>query len=281
MTGLSTSQLLAVIECLSDRDKQLMLMVERFRLVSGSQARRLLWAESGELATEARLARRGLSRLEALGLLDRLERRIGGVRAGSAGSVFTLSAAGQRAARYLAGAGLTKGRTPHEPGSQYLRHTLAVTEIYVLLREAERAGRLDLLAFDPEPTCWRSYIGRGGARLTLKPDAFVKLGVGAYEDSYFMEIDCGSAGRGTLDRKARDYLAYYRTGAETADGGVFPRVLWVTTTAKRRTLIVDVLGRLPAEAWRLFAVTTTDAALDLVTGDIEAAAARPKIGGGS
>ena len=45
----------------------------------------------------------------------------------------------------------------HEPGLAFVRHTLAVTELYVRLREAERAGTLELLEFEPEPECWRSY----------------------------------------------------------------------------------------------------------------------------
>jgi len=55
-----------------------------------------------------------------------------------------------------------------------MRHLLAVSELYVQLREAARSNVLELLDFDAEPTCWRG--SRDGPRLvTLKPDAFVRL----------------------------------------------------------------------------------------------------------
>jgi hypothetical protein len=264
VTRLTSSRLLSLVDSLRERDVAVITAVSRFRLMSGKQLERLLWNDSDDPASRARLARRALSRLAELGLLDRLERRVGGVRVGSAGSVYALGSGGQRLVRYWAGKGLVRGRPAHEPGSQYVRHTLAVAETYVRLVEAQRAGRIELLAFDPEPVCWRSYIGRGGVRLVLKPDVFVRVGVGAYEDRYFVEVDCGSEGRGTLLRKSRGHVDYWRSGREQAEHGVFPKVLWITTTAARARLLAEVCASLPAESWRLFGVTTPERALDLL-----------------
>ncbi len=51
----------------------------------------------------ARIARRVLARLTELGVLARLERRIGGLRAGSSGYVYYLGPAGQRLVAYWQG----------------------------------------------------------------------------------------------------------------------------------------------------------------------------------
>jgi hypothetical protein len=149
-------------------------------------------------------------------------------------------------------------------------------KLYVRLREAEAAGQLELLTFEPEPSCWRRYSGAAGGALVLKPDAFVRLGVGAYEDRYFLEIDCGTEGRGALVRKCQTYLAYYRAGREQTAHGVFPRVVWITTSERRVGLLVDVCAALPAEAWKLFAITTPERAVDLLLGSVDPAEVAPR-----
>lgn len=42
---------------------------------------------------------------------------------------------------------------PYQPGLAFHRHTLAITELYVQLVEADRAGTVELVRFDPEPHC--------------------------------------------------------------------------------------------------------------------------------
>jgi len=116
---------------LSDRDRQVLELVARFRTMSGSQLRDLYWPE-GAPQTRARLARRGLARLASQDLLTPLARRVGGVRAGSAGYCFALGPAGQR----LLGDG--RPRRPVTPGARHLAHTLAVAQLYVDLVLAHR-----------------------------------------------------------------------------------------------------------------------------------------------
>jgi Replication-relaxation len=274
MTRLSRKGLLLLADDLSERDRRIVELVGRFGLVSGKQVECLFFSAGSEASSNARLARRNLARLASRRVLIRLERRIGGVRAGSAGTVYRLGAVGDRLLRLWRGES-GRGRASREPGRLFVRHGLAVTETYVRLREAERGGALDVLAFDPEPASWRRFAGAGGSQV-LKPDAFARLGLGEYEDRWFVEIDCGTEGSGALAAKCRAYLAYFRSGVEQADQGVFPRIVWITTTERRVSLIADACASLPAAAWPLFAVTTPARAKDLFVGRLDPAAVAPR-----
>jgi hypothetical protein len=249
----------------SKRDRGVLETVTRLRLLSGQQLERLLFTEGENPASNARLARRTLARLVERGCLDRLERRIGGVRAGAAGHVYFATGRAQRLVAYWNGYGLQRPRSRYEPSAAFARHTLAIAECYVQLVEADRAGDTELIAFDAEPACWQSYIGVGGVRQWVKPDALVRLGLDAsHEARAWLEVDCGTEGRTALVRKCRAYASCYRAGGLE----VFPRVVWIATNKRRAALLVEVCSWLPAEDWKLFAVTTSPQVLDALTGTV-------------
>jgi hypothetical protein len=230
--------------------------------MSGAQLRELFWPE-GSPETRARLARRGLARLAKLEVLSPLARRVGGVRAGSSGTTFSLGPHGQRILN--AGSPVRRVRRPHTPGERYLAHTLAVAQLYVDLSIVERSGRAELLTFDPEPACWSSYPGPYGAPQVLKPDGYVKLGIGEYEFSWFIEQDMATEAPVTIAGKARRYLDCWQTGTVQSERGVFPRTVWIAPDAARAEVIRAALTRLPAEARKLFVVTTAAEAATLLT----------------
>jgi Replication-relaxation len=271
MSRVSTARLLALAAELSGAERNLVWEVAKLRLATHAQLAALMQAGGSEAspASEARAARRVLARLTSLGVLARLERRVGGTRAGSRGYTYYLGPVGQRLIAYWQGRGLIRGRIRPEPGSRYVRHRLAVSELYVGVRQADRDGILDLLAFDIEPDCWRSALDGFGAQVTLKPDAFARIGVGAYEDSFFIEVDLGSESRSVIAKKVRAYLDYFNSGQEQAEHGVFPRVLLLTNSEARRAALVDVCARMPAESWRLFTITTLDRAVEAMNGQVE------------
>jgi hypothetical protein len=153
------------------------------------------------------------------------------------------------------------------PGTAFLHHSLVVAELHTLLREADRSRRVELLELSAEPSCWRSYGGVGAqAGKTLKPDSYVRLGVGEYEDSYFIEVDRGTEGSATIERKLREYVAYEASGIEQEARGVFPRVLWLVPDASRAAAIGASIGRLPKASRELFAVALQADAVDVVSG---------------
>lgn len=160
----------------------------------------------------------------------------------------------QRLLAYWNGHGMTRGRYRPEPGSRYVRHRLCVSQLYIDARVAADTGDIELLDFDVEPACWRTYVTGFGGQLLIKPDAYVRVGSGAYEDRFFVEVDLASESRPVIAHKIRAYVDYYRSGQEQADSGVFPRVLLLTATAARKAVLVDICSRLPAEVWQLFTV---------------------------
>jgi hypothetical protein len=251
-------------ERLSARDRELLALVARFRVMSGAHLRELFWPE-GTPATRARLARRGLARLAELAVLERLQRRVGGVRAGSSGLVFAPGRVGQRLLQQAGSDAPQRVRRAYAPGERYLAHALALSQLYVDLIRAIRWGLAELLAFDPEPACWRHYSGPYGARFTLKPDAYLRLGVGDYELSWFIEIDMASEAPVTIAGKAKRYIDYWRTGSEQAARGVFPRVAWIAPNQNRATVIAEALTGLPQ--LELFATTTANDAISLLTAE--------------
>jgi hypothetical protein len=137
-----------------------------------------------------------------------------------------------------------------------LRHALAVSELYVRLRELERESDMQIASFQTEPACWRGFSGPGGSRAILKPDAFAVIHLGDFEDRLLIEQDMGTEASGRITAKAKTYIRYWQTGKEQARTGVFPLVLWITPDSQRSAVLVDALASFPAEHWPLFMVTT-------------------------
>ncbi len=188
-----------------------------------------------------------------------LERRVGGVRAGSAGLVLALGPVGQRV--------LTSGgprRRAYEPTLRFFDHTLAVAQLAVDLTLAARARVVELLAFQAEPQSWREFADMGGRRW-LRPDAFVVLGSGGYELRWFIEVDRASESLPVVIRKCRLYADYYQSGTEQARHGVFPRVAWVVPDDARADRLRQAIARDRQLPDRLFVVTTSERATVTLT----------------
>jgi hypothetical protein len=257
----SQAQLARLRASLSGRDLEIMETVRRFRLVGARQVERLHFRDGNASAlTQARTARRVLERLTTHHLLRRLDRRVGGVRAGSASYLYALGHVGHR----LLSDGEPR-RRPMEPSSFFADHTLAVTDAFVRLIEAERGQRLDLLAAEAEPECWRLFTSNTGGPLVLKPDLFVVLGVGAYEHRWFVEVDRGTEHGPAVRRKAETYLAYLGSGVEQGRHDVFPRVIWAAPDERRAYALSQALRGLPAPD-HLFTTTTDEQLIDILSG---------------
>jgi hypothetical protein len=191
-----------------------------------------------------RACRKQLQRLCDLGLIESMPRPVGGVRGGSASTIWRSTSEGRRMTAWLGGETLPGRRSRYVAGTAHQRHTLDLAELYVRLREADRAGQLELLEHQAVPACWRPFVTAYGGLGQLKPDAFVRVGVGDWEHLAFLELDRGTEGSSALQRKADTYLAYWRGGHEQQRAGVFPRVVWLASTERRqdqlrRQLVLD------------------------------------------
>lgn len=210
----------------------------------------------------ARACRRTLVRLHELGLLDRLQRRVGGVRAGSASFVYALTAAGSR---LLSDPNRRRSR---EPSLAHLAHVLDVAELVVQLHERAALGDIDLLDMETEPACWRSFVDdRAGTRL-LKPDLRLAIGMTTHELHWFVELDRATEHRPALARKVRAYVTAWRDGGEQTRVGVFPRVLWVVPDAERVAVVEQVCDTVAGVPDGMFTASVTERAVDVLTGPL-------------
>jgi hypothetical protein len=243
------------------RDLAIIKRVSDLRFVTGWQLTRLCFADSDDPDANGRAARRALLRLVRLGLLERLPRQVGGVRSGSAGFVYHLGIGGQRLAVERGWQPERRRRRSLTPGTLFVRHALQVAELHTLLVESDRSRRVELLELAGEPTCWRSFSGVSGQAETLKPDSFVRLGLGPYEDSYFIEVDRGTEGSRALERQLQLYVAYAQSGHEQTERGVLPLTLWLAPDGRRVAAIEDSVARLPRADRELFQVARFSQAL--------------------
>lgn len=243
----------SIIANLTELDRQVIDTLAVVRMASGNQLNRLFWPTT---PSGARVSRRRLKRLTDLRVLTRLHRQVGGNKGGSQGFTYALDVNGQRIAQSLHHNTI---RRP-TPSDSFVDHTLGVTETYVVLRTQPR---IELLDWDPEPGCWRSFTGPAGRTITLRPDAFIRWGVGEWELSAFVEIDRATEHPGRIVRKADQYVRYWRTGTEQRAEGVFPTVLWLTPTKQRAEVLRRALDGHESEA--LSTVIASDSFADFIT----------------
>ncbi|HEX5852650.1 MAG TPA: replication-relaxation family protein [Solirubrobacteraceae bacterium] len=256
---ITPDRLYRTLQRMTDTDWLVLGFVSSSRLASGHQLIRRYWLTSERNDARARAGRRALKRLADWRVLDALPRRVGGERAGSSGMVYTVGIAG---AKLLARRGQHANRL-EAPGALYVAHTLACTELVVALGEASRSGTLECIEVQSEPECWRTFLAGLGARLTLKPDLFIRVAVpgSSFEDRWYVEVDLATEATGTVLAKAKRYLAHHRSGNER----VHPKVLWVVPDTRRAERIHSALGRLPVEAQRMFAVCLTSEVVEFLT----------------
>jgi hypothetical protein len=227
----------------------------RVRLLTGRHLERLHFHDLAA-PNRDRARRRVLNRLISLSVMTTLDRSIGGVRAGSAGFVYTLDAAGQRVLRQLQCEGQDSARRPWTPGALFLNHTLAVSELYVQLREAERNGQLELTRFRAEPACWQRTASLG----TIKPDGYALLAAGEIEDAWWLEVDRATESPATLRRKLNLYLLAAQAGV-TGPDEIVPRVLVTVPTERRLHIVRGVTDSLGVNAQRLILSAIHDEAV--------------------
>jgi len=233
---LGSRQVARLLEDLPERDMAVLYSVASLRLLSARQIQELHFTDHATSLTAARICRRVLERLTNDRLLARLDRRVGGIRAGSASFVYGLGPAGDRVLRD----GQARRRVP-EPSPTFLDHTLAVAQVAVDLRAAARRGEIELLHLETEPACWRTVQASIAGDDRLKPDLFVALAAKDYEYRWFVEVDRGTESSTALIRKCRLYDSYYRTSHEQHRHGVFPQVLWQVDSQRRLTQLTDAL----------------------------------------
>jgi hypothetical protein len=268
---LHQEQLILLLKQLGDRDKEVLKSIRAYRYLTTDQVRRLHFRNTENEQASLRAASRALGKLKDHRLIAPLERRIGGIRAGSGSYVWAIAPAGARALEILGTAsGKTARKRLYIPSSSYLTHTLAVAEVSLRLLEMSFDGRTALLHQRLEPECWRSHVTPGGVATFLKPDLDAATCCGEYEDHWFLEVDLATESPATVARKCEQYLAYMRSGKEQEACGVFPSVVWSVPDAKRKGSLQSNIAEALDKDSRIFVVITLDELESLITLGLDA-----------
>ncbi len=253
-----------IADHLSARDWQIIEVTNRLRLVSGQQLERFCFQALDGHAREV-VRGRVLRRLVRWQVLAVSARRIGGTARGSAGAAFALGSAGARLCLTQQSALGTRPRVRHPgvPTERAVRHTLAVSELYVSLVEQGRQHNASVVTFQAEPASWWPN-GLGGY---LKPDAYTLLAAGVVREHWWIEVDLATESLPTITRKLTVYLDFVARG-QFGPQGVVPRVLISTVTPERRDAIQVIVSQLPAPASDLFLVVTHPEAPAMILGSL-------------
>jgi len=232
---------------LSKRDKEVLQSLKTCEYMKTNHIQRLHFNKK-----TIRAVVYSLSKLRTMGLVKPLERRIGGVRAGSSSYVWALTMAGLELLHLNNHESPAKSRKRvYEPSYIFLNHTLGVSELYTRLCTTTATN---LMKAEFEPHCWRCYSANFGVNATLKPDLYAVTATSGFEDYWFFEVDLDTEAPTRIIRKCESYIRYFRTGNEQKRTGVFPRVAWVVPDDKRKITLKKHIDEHLSDYADLFAV---------------------------
>jgi hypothetical protein len=236
--------------------------VERFHYLSARQIEELLFNGHATPLTGARTCRKVLARLTEASILWRLERRIGGVRAGSSSYVYGVAPLGYRILHHEGEARMRR----YEPSAAFLDHTLAVAQVVADLHALSRASDLEVEEVQAEPACWRTFtLGLEGVQ-TLKPDLYLSLRSGDFEYQWFVEVDLATHSIASVVRKCWVYHRYWASGIEQDRSGLFPQMLLIAPSERRAHRVWQGIASARGLNSELFAVADAATALDHLAG---------------
>ncbi|SRR6266516_3868891 len=226
-------------------DRDIIEFVYRHRQVRGDQIRRLFFTAGTDNGREVR-CRATLAHLTATKYLARFtDRDIG--RVGSSSYVYQLGQAGwqllHREGRYW-------------PYRAVDAHTIAITELFVMLTEAEAEKRLTVVAFQPEPACHQTIGG-----IKLEPDAYMEIGLRSYglRYSYFVEVELSEKRpRKIVGKLTRYWQAFRHDDPEHH----FPFVLFIEPDERHKRQIERLIAGGPDAAQAIFHVVAADTVAD-------------------
>ncbi len=257
----SRKQLEAILLTLGDRDMEVLRSVWTHRYLTTEQIRRLYFTSAANPTAGLRATTRNLNKLRGLALVDRLERRIGGVGSGSGSYVWRLLAAGEHLLR-MSGDITRPKQKRFEPSRLFLAHTLAVSEFYVRLTEI-CVGSVKLTQVQSEPDSWRTFRS-GGKKVTLRPDLFAITENEQYEDQWLFEVDLDTEAPARIIEKCRRYQLFYRSGSKYQQGGVFPLVVFIVPDETRKAALIKQIRAEFRKQRNIFTVITPEELAPLI-----------------
>lgn len=260
MTGRISGIRLGEIDlALSQRDRELLQSLRRFRFLKTDQLRRMFFAEGHTtLQASKTAALTSLHRLKRYGVINHLDRRYNLGYYGAQTLMWYLTEAGHRLLD-LGSEQEGKRKRTTESSPAYLRHTIAVAECYIQFTEICQAEPiLSIRCLDIEPDCWRAFQ-KDGKAVSLRPDLYAETLCGEYRDRWFIEMDLDTEALSVIMEKCHRYQQYYMTNKEQTATGKFPVVLWIVPNARRKESIINqIKGTFGNRYVHMFLVITPD-----------------------
>ncbi|MCW6677486.1 replication-relaxation family protein [Aerococcaceae bacterium NML180378] len=243
---------------MNPQEVAILTLLAECRMATTHQIARLVFSDSISQRSSLRRANRTTRSLAQRQLIYALPRKIGGWTKGSASYVWRVTHRGLHELKKIHSHLSLKYRNRYYPTQHHVEHTLAVTELFVQLKELERQSHVTVLAFQFEPKSWRSYANRLAEIRHLKPDAYVVVALGEFEDSYFLELDRSSESLNRVVNTCKKYIHYYHSGIEQRERDIFPFVVWVVPDIKRQKAIQSAIDEALHQFQALFTVITLE-----------------------
>ena len=241
---------------------RLLALVAAHRFATTTQLARLTTLEYASWASALRQTQRHLASLAQQRLLTSLERRVGGWQGGSAVTIWAATTRGQRLVA-AEGEEVQRRQRPREVSTTFLDHLLAITEVRTSIEEAVRQQTDTEAAVALEPDCWRTALSPSGQPQVLRPDLAVTITSPSYEDRYLVEVDRATENPG---RVIATCWRYQEHEAQAGGGGVFPLVVWLVPTDRRRHRLERAIAHSTGLLRDLFCVIRLDQLPTLIHG---------------
>lgn len=243
---------------------RLLALVAAHRFATTTQLARLTAPEYASPASALRQTQRHLASLTQQRLVTSLERRVGGWQGGSAVTIWAATTRGHRLVAADEGEGeVPRRQRPREVSTTFLDHLLAITEVRTSIEEAVRQEADTEAMVALEPDCWRTALSPSGQPQVLRPDLAVTITSPAYEDRYLVEVDRATENPG---RVIATCWRYQEHQAQASDGDVFPLVVWLVPTDRRRHRLERAIAHSTGLLRDLFRVIRLDQLPTLIHG---------------
>ena len=244
---------------------RLLALVAAHRFATTTQLARLTALEYASSASALRQTQRHLASLAQQRLLTSLERRVGGWQGGSAVTIWAATTRGQRLVA-AEDEEVPRRQRPREVSTTFLDHLLAITEVRTSIEEAVRQEADTEATVDLEPDCWRTALSPSGQPQVLRPDLAVTITSPAYEDRYLMEVDRATENPGRVIATCWRYQEHQAASVQASDGDVFPLVVWLVPTDRRRHRLERAIAHSTGLLRDLFRVIRLDQLPTLIHG---------------
>lgn len=227
---ISRPQLEELWRRVSVRDCSILDSLKKYRFMTSDHIKRLHFRDGSTDNANLRAANRAMKKLQEYGLVTHLDRRIGGLHAGSSALIWHLTEAGDRFLRL----GHDERRKRYTtPSWAFVGHILAVTELAVKIMESSFNDGITALELEVEPKCWRKYSGYWKT-IELKPDMYLVLRDDNCQCYYYIEVDLGTESLPKLLKKCQVHVDYASIGNDLKrTDNITPVVVWIMPDQQR------------------------------------------------